>query len=91
MGSRGRRLPWWARTFPDKAANQTGEGGGARLFQAVSFPWNCEGRLEKNAICCVWKLQIHYILMLADFWYILKGCTIVARKRYQRHDFMQIA
>ena len=45
----------------------------------------------KNAIWCVWKSQIHYILMLAAFWYILKGCKIVARKRYQRHVFVQIA
>ena len=29
--------------------------------------------------------------MLAAFWYILKGCKIVARKRYQRHVFVQIA
>ena len=45
----------------------------------------------KNAICSGLKLQIHYILILAAFWYILKGCKIVARKRYQRHAFMQIA
>ena len=45
----------------------------------------------KNAICCVWELQIHYISILAAFWYILKGCKIVARKRYQRHVFVQIA
>ena len=31
------------------------------------------------------------MLMLAAFWYILKGCKIVARKRYQRHAFVQIA
>ncbi len=53
------------------------------------------GRIMKvawqNAICCVWKLQIHYILIFTAFWYILNGCKIVARKRYQRHGFVQFA
>ena len=31
------------------------------------------------------------MLILAAFWYILKGCKIVARKRCQRHVFVQIA
>ena len=53
------------------------------------------GRIVKvawqNAICSGRKLHNHYILILAAFWYILKGCKIVARKRYQRHVFVQIA
>ena len=50
-----------------------------------------KGRLKKNAIYGGLKLQNHYILILVAFWYILKGCKIVARKRCQRHAFVQIA
>ena len=56
-----------------------------------SFVTEPKGRLKKNAIYSGLKLQNHYMLMLAAFWYILKGCKIVARKRYQRHVFVQIA
>ena len=52
--------------------------------QIVKVAW-------KNAICCGCKLQNHNILILAAFWFILKGCKIVAKKRYQRHLFVQIA
>ena len=88
MGSRGRRLPLVGKDFSRQSGKS--DWGGRRGTAVPSGVFS--GRIVKvawiNAICCVWKLQIHYILMIAAFWYILKGYKTVARKRYQRHVFV---